>query len=178
VAGDATGEQWRQLVAVQRPPGADRARGLVVQVGQPAGQVGPVAQLDQQPLQLEAAAQQDLEGERHLGGEGDALAQLVQPPGDGRGLGRVAAEVVGGPQVEGVGVGHQPQEDPEVLDELGVARVGAAQARLLAGVAAPVGQQPLQQPPLAEHGLAELGARGHWATSSIGIGRLNSINRR
>ena len=178
VAGDPAGEQRRQLVAVQRPPGADRARLLVVEVGQPAGQVGPVAQLDQQPLQLEAAAQQQLQGERHLGGEGDALAQLLEPPGDGRGLGRVPAEVVGGPQVEGVGVDHQPQEDLEVLDELGVARVGAAQARLLARLAAPVGQQPLQQPPLGEHGLAELGAGGHGPTSSIGPARLNSINRR
>jgi len=85
---------------------------------------------------------------------------------------------VGGPQVQGVGVDHQPQEDLEVLDELGVARVRAAQARLLAGVAASVAQQPLEQPPLGEHGLAELGARGHGATSSFGIGRLNSINRR
>ena len=87
--------------------------------------------------------------------------QLLQPPGDGRGLGRVPAEVVGGPQVQGVGVDHQPQEDLEVLDELGVAGVGAAQARLLAGVAAPVDEQPFQQPPLPEHGLAQLGARGH-----------------
>jgi hypothetical protein len=85
---------------------------------------------------------------------------------------------VGGPQVQGVGVDHQPQEDLEVLDELGVAGVRAAQARLLARLAAPVDQQAFQQPPLAEHRLAQLGARRHGPTSSIGPARLNSINRR
>jgi hypothetical protein len=119
-----------------------------------------------------------LQGERDLGGEGDALAQLLQPPGDGRGLPGVAGEAVGGAQLEGVGVDHQPEEDLEVLDELGVAGIGAAQAGLLARLAPPVHQQPLDQPPLGEHGLAELRARGQGATSSIGPARLNSINRR
>jgi hypothetical protein len=104
--------------------------------------------------------------------------QLLQPPLDGRGLLGVPAEAVGGPQVQRVGVHDQPQEDLEVLHELGVAGVGAAQAGLLAGLAPAVDQQPLDQPPLGEYGLAELGAGRHGPPSSVGPTGLNSINRR
>jgi len=155
------------------PPGS--SGGSSSPYSQPPGQIGPVAQVDEEPLQLEAAAQQQLEGERDVGGQGDALAQLLQPPVDGRGLPRVAGEAVGGPQVQGVGVHHQPQEDLEVLDELGVAGVRAAQAGLLAGVAPPPDQQPLQQPTLLEHGLAEGGAGRQGTTSSVGAARRDSI---
>jgi hypothetical protein len=69
--------------------------------------------------------------------------------------------------VQGVGVHDQAQEDLEVLDELGVAGVRAAQAGLLARVTPPADQQPLQQATLGEHGLAEGGAGRHGTTSSI-----------
>ena len=100
-----------------------------------------------------------------------------QARGDGRGLGRVAAEVVGGPRGQGVGLDHQPQEDLEVLDELGVARVGLRR----------LGSSPVSRRPWT----SSRSSGRRWASTAslssvlAGTGKLllrswslNSLNRR